>query len=304
MIDNALEALTRAGVDFAFRKGPRNDAELPRGGEVDLEMSASDLRQAEQTLAGVGFFPLRARGHFNHRFFLAFDNGRWIKIDVKTKGKPRGIGSESGPGRVFRGVARRIPLSLQRSGPVIALLGPDGAGKGSVGAALQERVPIATAILYFGSGGPGRTTGPDAADPALPHPAREALWHLLRVLRHWRRLTAAYLKAWRGVIVICDRHPIEVVAIRPPRRLPKLERFLFRKLIPKPDLVIVLDAPGEALFARKREHSADVLERMRDAYRREFGETGVIVSAAGPLDETVAEVSEHVWRQLKRRRGW
>lgn len=304
MIDNALEALTRAGVDFAVRKGPRNDAELPRGGEIDLEMRPRDLGRAEQTLAGVGFFPLRARGHFNHRFFVGFDKGRWIKLDVKTKGKPRGIGSERDAGRVSRGLARRIPLSWHRSGPVIALLGPDGAGKGSVSAALQERVPIGMALLYFGSGGSGGATGGEVADPPLPHPAREALWHLLRVLRHWRRLATAYLKAWRGTIVICDRHPIEVLATRPPRRLPKFERFLFRTLIPQPDLVIVLDAPGDVLFARKGEHSADVLERWRDAYRREFAETGVIVSADGPLDETVAEVSEHVWRQMKRRRGW
>lgn len=303
MIDNALEALRRAGIDFAFRKGPRTDAELPHGGEVDLEMRSSDIGRAERALAGVGFFSLRARGHFNHRFFLGYDGGRWIKLDVKTRAKPPALGSESGAGRVSRALARRIPLSLHRSGPVIALLGPDGAGKGSVSAALQERVPVALAITYFGSGGSG-PTGAAAADPTLPHPAREALWHLLRVLRHWRRLAKAYAKAWRGTIVICDRHPIEVLATRPPRRLPKLERFLFRTLIPKPDLVVVLDAPGEVLFARKEEHSVDVLERWRDAYRQEFQDSGVIVSAEGPLDDTVTEVSRVVWEQVIRKRGW
>ena len=94
---------------------------------------------------------------------------------------------------------------------------------------------------------------------------RECAFVIYRALRFWAILVRGYLAAWSGHIVLCDRHPIEGLAIRP-RTHPGaagLERFLFGRLMPRPDAVIVLDAPGELLFARKKENSPEQLEAQR-----------------------------------------
>jgi thymidylate kinase len=46
----------------------------------------------------------------------------------------------------------------------------------------------------------------------------------------------------------------------------RARRWLIAHACPAPDLVIVLDAPGDVLFARKGEHSAELLERQRQQY--------------------------------------
>ncbi len=110
--------------------------------------------------------------------------------------------------------------------------------------------------------------------------------------------------AWRGHVVLLDRHPIDAVAVRPRRTLwgARLERLLVTRLTPAPDALIVLDAPGEVLFARKGEHSPEALDAWRAGYRRLPG--AVLVDATMSPDEVVDEVSRHVWRQLAVRRGW
>ncbi|NUS36808.1 MAG: hypothetical protein HOQ04_10200 [Pseudarthrobacter sp.] len=49
-------------------------------------------------------------------------------------------------------------------------------------------------------------------------------------------------------------------------RLRRLSDGLALHVQPKPDLLLLLDAPGEVMFARKGEHSPEVLEQWRNAY--------------------------------------
>ncbi|MDQ4096067.1 MAG: hypothetical protein M3174_07690 [Actinomycetota bacterium] len=304
MIDQAVGALERAGVPFSFRKGPRSDEELPDGGEIDLAVERSELPRVGRALGQAGFFHLEAPGHLDHHFYVRAAQGRWLKVDVKTP--PRG-------GRLVRRLARSLgmgrPVALRRAAPVIAIVGPDGAGKGSIIEALRARIPLGVSVAYFGAAkkpGSERDRASEGSG-AGPHPAKETAWIVLRWLKAWRRLLGVYAKAWRGVIVLCDRYPVELLATRPRRtRLgAPVERFLFGRLWPTPDALVVLDAPGEVLFARKGEHSPEILERWRRAYVETLGPRGArVVSTEGPLEESVAAVSEIVWDELCRRRGW
>jgi hypothetical protein len=349
VIRPALERLSGAGVPFATRgRQPIDDP--PPGGDVDILIGEDDLNAADRTLRTAGFHYLRAPGHRGHRFYLAFDNGqeRWLKIDVNLVPRRRGwdlsardeehlrlfaayrIGTKASPGlaeRVWSALARRSPIPGRRLGPVVAVLGPDGAGKGTVIATLRQGIPATVTPLYLGHGDSGRREY--AVRPAssgrravarrrireaarellgfLPGSLRMAQYRLRQALglavRSWR----AYAYAWRGDIVLCDRHPLEQLAVAPtPRGLvDALERALLRVLVPWPDAVVLLDAPGEILFERKGEHSPDVLDRWREAYRGLFLARGArVVSTTDGLEQSVAEASAVVWEALRERRGW
>jgi thymidylate kinase len=332
MIRDALDAIAAAGVPFAFRGEQPLDGPPP-GGDIDILVGSRDLPRAGRALRSAGFRRLRA-GQRGHRFYLAFCEGRWIKIDVNVV--PRRLGWDlSATDRehqaLFSGYriapardgvlarmrlawARRRPLALFRRGPVVALLGPDGAGKGSVADVLERQIPIAMSRIYLGDGGGANAAGGTHAATNVRRPRRSPgalreAQHLARkaVRACWRVLWPGYARAWRGEIVIFDRHPVEVLAVRPRRTWlgAAVERLFARRVIPWPDAVVVLDAPGDMLYARKREHSPEILERWRRGYLEEFGRRGAaVVSTVDGLDRAVAETSAVVWEALARRRGW
>ncbi len=68
------------------------------------------------------------------------------------------------------------------------------------------------------------------------------------------------------------------------------------KLIPEPDLWILLDAPAEVLQSRKREVPMNETARQREAYLRlvQGMDNGVVVDASQPLDDVVREVNMRI----------
>jgi thymidylate kinase len=73
----------------------------------------------------------------------------------------------------------------------------------------------------------------------------------------------------RGRTVIFDRYvydaEVDAAVEGRGRREQRLLRWI-RRRFPAPDLVLVLDAPGEVLFTRKGEHDVERLECLRGAY--------------------------------------
>jgi len=347
VIRRALEDVVRAGIPFATR-GEQPIDDLPPGGDVDVLVGAGDEAAVERALVASGFHRLRSPGHRRHRFFLAFDRerARWLKIDVSLVPRRLGwdltardpenlerfagyrVGTKARPSRLERAwswVARRRPLGLRRQGPVVAVLGPDGAGKGSVIAAVRPGIPAGVKPLYLGHGdvsraeyarrpnrperprSPVRRSAGVVAARLVGAEVKMAQYRARRALglalRSWR----AFPYAWRGDIVVCDRHPLEALAVeRDDRSLgARVEHRLLRALVPTPDAIVLLDAPGEVLFARKGEHSPEALERARRAYRETFvGERTTTVGAERDLDAVAADVTAVLWRALCERRGW
>src|SRR5262249_22729197 len=77
----------------------------------------------------------------------------------------------------------------------------------------------------------------------------------------------------RGNIVLFDRHFFsdfyahDIARNGRPRPLSKrIHGFMLEHVYPKPDLVILLDAPVEVLFARKGEGTLKALEHRRQEY--------------------------------------
>jgi hypothetical protein len=347
VIRAALERLTAEGVAFATR-GEQPIDDPPPGGDVDILVGAADLATADRALKAAGFVYQETPGHRGHRFYLAYDagRGRWLKLDVNVVPERLGwdlaarddahlrrfaayrVGPKADPGlaeRVWSAAARRRPLGWRRRGPVVAVLGPDGAGKGAVIAGLRAQIQTVVRPVYFGQGGAsasdyapsgsGRRARQSFARPVkrwmralldrLPRGARAGEWRLRQALVASVRAWIAYAYAWRGDIVLCDRHPLEALAIGPDAgdRVSRTERAILGRLVPWPDAVILLDAPGDVLFERKREHSPGLLDERRRAYREVFGARGaVVVPTDGALEESVARAAEVVWAAFRARR--
>lgn len=341
----ALAALDAAGVLHCVRNGGQSIASLPASSDLDVLIARRSLARADTALRAAGFHRLRAPGHPGHRFYVTWDEaGEWRKVDVvsalrygnqrlpiapllvrrqrhdgawvvsdedEQAHRERRAAGLREPRTLCRSLLRRRPAALRRVGPVVAVLGPDGAGKGSTLDGACDRLPVGVTRVYLGN--PRRAAAAPAAAVARPAAAapraalvREIPFLLRKALPLYRTLATAYAAAWRGHIVLCDRHPVEVLAIRPDRSRggAALERLLFARLVPAPDHVVVLDAPGEVLFARKGEHDPILLERWRQAYRATFVPPGTVIDTSGTVEESVDGLLAVVWRALSHRNGW
>jgi thymidylate kinase len=170
-------------------------------------------------------------------------------------------------------------------------------------AGVRDALDGSVTVLYLGQPrGPRRRPRSGKLDRRdRPGTARECVNLLRKTARQLRLLLRGYALARRGHVVLCDRHPIEVLAVRPPRTAAgaALERFIARRVIPWPDAVIVLDAPAPLLLEREGEHSLEVLERWRRAYLEVFGpRSAAIVSTDGPQEASIANALAAV-RELR-----
>jgi thymidylate kinase len=195
--------------------------------------------------------------------------------------------------RIAEWMARRLArvyVALRRPGLSVALLGPDGAGKSTLAESLLDAFPVPARRLYLGLYGAGQ-----ASLPGLGLPIRA------------ERLVRARAVAWwhvrRGRIVLLDRHPLDLVAA--PKGGPKarLRRRLFVRLAPRPDVVLILDAPGAVLFARKAEHDADALETAMAAYRLLGARTpnAVVIDATTDREAVRRAALAAIWPPLRDR---
>src|SRR6185503_3673897 len=111
----------------------------------------------------------------------------------------------------------------------------------------------------------------------------------------------------RRRFVIFDRYPYEALLAAPTRSgaLSRARRSLLGRSLPAPDLIVVLDAPGEVLHRRKPEHPIERLDRDRESYRALAKRLprALVVDATRPLEEVRRDVTEGVWLAYRRRCG-
>ncbi|MDQ0827971.1 thymidylate kinase [Arthrobacter sp. B2I5] len=189
-------------------------------------------------------------------------------------------------------VLRRIGPRLTGRGPVIGVLAPDGAGKTTLLDSLRTHCPLPSAYVYMGlwAGSPH--------DPLIQRiPGAVLVRKVFRILRGG--LTARYASL-RGRVVLMDRLAEDTLLAdaRSKSRLGALTDAFALKLQPTPNLVLVLDAPGELMFRRKGEHSPQKLEEWRAAYLRLAAElpSACIVDASQPVIQVRRDASRLLWR--------
>jgi thymidylate kinase len=202
------------------------------------------------------------------------------------------------------------------SGLDVIFLGPDGAGKSSVIQAVSQQLagafprttrysfpPALLRRLHRNSAGPDRK--PHASPP------RSFLSSVSRALFYWfvyhtlGYYATVHVALARSALVLHDRHLVD--AIVDPRRYryagPSWLLRLIWRLVPKPDLVILLDASPEVLQARKQDVPFAETARQRAAYVALVGtmRNGHVVDAARPLRQVVEEVNDIILQHLASR---
>jgi thymidylate kinase len=213
--------------------------------------------------------------------------------------------------------ARRVSRVCWPQGGVdVIFLGSDGAGKSSVIQNVRKELAGAfsnTSCLMFPPALVRRFRGRTEGPPVLPHdlPPRSALASVVRAVGYWfAYYTIGY---WisirpalaRSTLVIHDRHLLDAL-VDPTRYRYAGPRWLLRwiwRLIPKPDLVILLDAPAEVLQARKQELPFEETVKQVEAYRKLIRAlpNGFVVDASAPLRDVVTAVNDVILGTLRHR---
>jgi thymidylate kinase len=212
--------------------------------------------------------------------------------------------------RLLRGPA----FALFRRGISVALLAPDGAGKSTLTTALaHDRILKARGVYMGGNLAASALTLPTTrflhrrlqAKNGAKSKANKILTGLnfcSKMVEQWLRAAIAHFHLWRGRFVVFDRYIFDSWVNPKPRTLWKrVRRILFEAVLPAPDLVILLDAPGEILFARKGEHTPQWLEEQRRRYLRLKTRLPNlrIIDAALPAEMVRRQAIAMIWKQYQ-----
>ena len=212
----------------------------------------------------------------------------------------------------FRRQVARLKRFAQPNGLEVVLLGPDGAGKSSIIAALERQLigpfdrsicrGFAPPVLHLlGADKRVRQTDQPHALPLrspMVSVGRAAYW----LLYHTSGYAKLRIALARSTLVLNDRHFLDLFVDTKRYRYggPMWLLRLVRWLIPKPDLVILLDVPAEVLQRRKQEVSFGESARQRNAYLSLVRglSNGYVIDAARPLQEVADQVGDVILRHL------
>lgn len=197
--------------------------------------------------------------------------------------------------RLLRALRRAIGL-VRPAAPAVALLAPDGAGKSSLVEGFRARYFGPVHAVYMGFHRRGTEARPGRRVPGFG---------LVRSMAtQWRRYLEARQRQARGQLVLFDRYTYDaLVPANGQGLLRRARRWLLAHACPPPDLTVVLDAPGEVLFARKGEHDAARLEAQRQSYLRlstQRARTAVVDATRSPAEVRRA-VASLVCSELRRK---
>jgi len=187
----------------------------------------------------------------------------------------------------------------------VALIGPDGSGKTTVGVRLRDTLPIPTKYMYMGvnheasehllpttrliqamrlwmgkekyAGGPREKQEKSASSPPsftkrCLKAAKSSVSLVNRFAEEWYRQIIVWHHLRQRRVVIFDRHffpdyyAYDIASDAPKTMTQRIHGFVLNRFYPRPDLLLFLDAPAEVLFERKGEGTLELLEQRRSDY--------------------------------------
>lgn len=196
---------------------------------------------------------------------------------------------------------RRLRRFTYPTGVHVVFLGSDGSGKSTVIRKVECALAPGfrqTARLHLFPSSNREKSGP-VIDPH-GQPPRSLAGSIVKMGVWWVRYTCGYIrhiraKLVRSVLVVSDRYFLDILVdpVRYRYGGPTWLPQLVWKFLPKPDLIILLDAPADVLQQRKQEVPFEESERQVLAYRDLFGDMnrGHIVNANQSVEDVVSDVN-------------
>jgi thymidylate kinase len=210
---------------------------------------------------------------------------------------------------------RRLWWRVTRpSGLSVAVLGPDGAGKSMLVKRLAEELgPVFRGVQRFHLTPTRPVAEADATAGARPphmRPPRGALGSLLKLawlagefrIGHLVRVWPARL---RDRLVLFDRYYHDLMV--DPRRYrhggPMWLARLVARLVPRPDLFLLLDLPADVALTRKQEVDREEALRQEAAFRAVVGRLAnhAVIDAAQPPDAVAGQAAKAILAYLGER---
>jgi hypothetical protein len=232
--------------------------------------------------------------------------GQWTELEALAsdlarswrRRRPLAVGREVARTRTWRFLGKFL-RRWHRRGVSAAVLAPDGAGKSTVVAGIEHSFYFPARSVYMGMYANGRN------DDGRFGPARLRLAG--RIIGQQRRWLTGVLHQSKGRLVLFDRYGYD--ALLAPRRSYRhrtkglARRWLLAHAAPRPNLVVLLDAPGDVLHARKQEQAASVLEDERQGYLALLPRlrNATVVDASGAADDVRRDVTAVLWQAYARR---
>jgi len=199
--------------------------------------------------------------------------------------------------RLFR-LAAGLRNPWRRRGLSIALLGPDGAGKSTLAEGLTEHFFFPVWSVYMD------IRAEELARKAPPVPGLVFLTYLVLL---WGRLAGARRRQARGELVVFDRYTYDALVTAEPATTAKqrVARWMHGHLFPRAGLTLVLDLPGEVMFARKGERDPEQLEQERQRLLRLHERVGVVevLDATQPVELVRRDAVARIWDRYATRWG-
>ena len=203
---------------------------------------------------------------------------------------------------------------LQPTGGWIAFIGPDGCGKsfvieavtGDFASAFQRIVRYHLRPKSL----PARTNSETPVTDPHGKPVRGGLYSMAKMLYLFADYWLGYLSSVRPAtvrtrLVVFDRYFYDILV--DPRRVlyggPAWLPKMLARLVPRPDLVLLLNASPEVLWSRKQEVPYEEVVRQQAGYLRVAREMGdvIVIDAAGTREEVVLKARHAILDYFTRR---
>lgn len=215
-------------------------------------------------------------------------------------------------GYLFTDISRRIHRWFRPTGLFTVVMGPDGVGKSTLVEELIGALRPAFRRHKVFHWRPGFIGKQSSGPVTQPHGQRLrgtvfSIAYLFGfVLDFWLGyiLVIRPLLARSGLIIF-DRY-FEDVLIDPMRYRyggPRLLAQMLRPLMPKPQLVLVLEAPAEVIFSRKQEITTQELHRQSGLYARYTNRSSKVccIDATVPAQQVAAASTQVIVAYLVKR---